>query len=53
MVSKEDVLPITRQCELLDLARSTYYYMPEPVSDEELALMKRKRQRNRVFGVST
>lgn len=40
MVSKEEVLPITRQCELLGLARSTYYYMPEPVSDEELALMK-------------
>lgn len=40
MVSKEEVLSITRQCELLGLARSTYYYMPEPVSDEELALMK-------------
>jgi putative transposase len=39
-VSKEEVLPITRQCELLGLARSTYYYMPEPVSDEELELMK-------------
>ena len=39
-MSKEEVLSITRQCELLDLARSTYYYMPEPVSDEELALMK-------------
>lgn len=40
MVSKEEVLSITRQCELLDLSRSTYYYTPEPVSDEELALMK-------------
>lgn len=40
MVSKEEVLPITRQCELLDLARSTYYYVPEPVSDEELELMR-------------
>ena len=39
-MSKEEVLSITRQCELLDLARSTYYYMPEPVSDEELELMK-------------
>lgn len=34
------MLPITRQCELLDLARSTYYYVPEPVSDEELQLMR-------------
>ena len=40
MVSKEEVLPITRQCQLLDLPRSTYYYAPEPVSEEELELMK-------------
>ena len=39
-MSKEEALPIIRQCELLDLARSTYYYTPEPVSDEELELMK-------------
>jgi putative transposase len=39
-VSKEEVLPITRQCQLLDLARSSYYYVPEPLSDEELDLMK-------------
>lgn len=39
-MSPEEVLSITRQCELLDLARSTYYYVPEPVSDEELQLMK-------------
>lgn len=39
-MSREEVLSITRQCELLDLARSTYYYVPEPVSDEELQLMK-------------
>ena len=40
MVSKEEVLSITRQCQLLDLSRSTYYYAPEPVSEEELELMK-------------
>lgn len=40
MVSKEEVLSFTRQYELLGLARSTYYYTPEPVSEEELALMK-------------
>ncbi len=40
MVSKEEALPISRQCQLLDVGRSTYYYVPEPVSDEELALMK-------------
>jgi len=40
MVSREEVLSITRQCELLDLARSSYYYVPEPVSAEELHLMR-------------
>lgn len=40
MISEQDALPITRQCKLLDLPRSSYYYMPEPVSDEELHLMK-------------
>ena len=39
-MSKDSVLSISRQCELLDLARSTYYYTPEPVSDEELELMR-------------
>lgn len=29
-----------RQCELLDLPRSSYYYIPEPVSDDDLAVMK-------------
>lgn len=40
MVSKQEVLSITRQCELLGLARSSYYYVPEPVSEEELELLK-------------
>ena len=40
MVSPSDILPITRQCELLDVPRSSYYYQPEPASPDELALMK-------------
>ena len=40
MVSDKETLSISRQCQLLELARSTYYYMPAPVSDEELELMK-------------
>ena len=40
MVSKEEVLSITRQCQLLDLPRSSYYYVPEPVSEQELHLMR-------------
>ena len=40
MVSPSDVLPITRQCELLGVPRSSYYYRAEPLSNNELALMK-------------
>ena len=40
MVDRKDPLPVTRQCALLDLPRSTFYHVPKPVSDEELALMK-------------
>ena len=30
-----------RQCQLLDLCRSSFYYQPRPVSAEELGLMRR------------
>ncbi len=33
------VIPICRQCELLRLARSSFYYRPIPVSDFNLRLM--------------
>jgi putative transposase len=32
-------LSVSRQCALLDLPRSTFYHVPEPVSDADLALM--------------
>jgi len=41
MINREHELPVTRQCELLDLARSTAYYEPVPVSEADLALMRR------------
>lgn len=34
-------IPIIRQCELLDIPRSSYYYRPKPISQENLNLMKR------------
>jgi putative transposase len=34
------VIPICRQCELLSLSRSSFYYRPVPVSDFNLRLMK-------------
>ncbi len=37
-------LSIARQCELLGLPRSSYYYQPVPVGAEEAALMRRIEQ---------
>jgi hypothetical protein len=33
-------IPLERQCELLGLARSTYYYQPRPPSELNLVLMR-------------
>ena len=33
-------LPIVRQCELLGLARASYYHQPEPETDHNLQLMR-------------
>lgn len=41
MITKESDLPITRQCELLSLSRSTVYYQQQKVSDSDLTLMRR------------
>jgi putative transposase len=41
MVDRTEPLPVTRQCELLELPRSTFYHLPKPVTDEELELMRR------------
>jgi putative transposase len=40
MIDKESELSISRQCQLLKLPRSSYYYAPGAVSDETLSLMK-------------
>ena len=34
-------IPVMRQCELLDLPRSSYYYEPEPETMQNLRLMRR------------
>lgn len=42
MIDRQDKLPLTQQCQLLSLNRSTVYYQPKkPVSDEDLKLMRR------------
>jgi putative transposase len=40
MIDKEDKLPVTRQCEILDLNRSGIYYKPVPLSAGEIELMR-------------
>ncbi len=39
MVDRTDPMPVTRQCELLDLPRSTFYHVAKPISDTDLDLM--------------
>lgn len=39
-IHTEHELSKARRCELLGMARSTAYYRPEPVSEEDLALMR-------------
>jgi putative transposase len=41
MVEPDDRLSLRRQCELLQVSRSGWYYEPSPVSAEDLALMRR------------
>lgn len=41
MIDRKHNLPVTRQCEILRLARSNAYYTPEPTSPADLALMRR------------
>ena len=41
MIDRDHDLSIVRQAKVLNLARSTVYYEPRPVSAEDLALMRR------------
>jgi putative transposase len=40
MIDKEHELPITKQCKILELSRSSIYYVPAPVSDKDKELMR-------------
>ncbi len=39
MIDRSDTLPVTRQCQLLDLNRSSVYYRPVAISASDLELM--------------
>lgn len=41
MIDRTHDLPLTRQCQILNLARSTVYYEPAPLLQEDLAFMRR------------
>jgi putative transposase len=41
MIDPTHELPIVRQAELLDLSRSSVYYLPQETPESELALMRR------------
>ena len=41
MIAPEAGLSVSRQCALLGVARSSFYYRPPPESAEELELLKR------------
>ena len=41
MIDRTHALPIVKQCQLLELSRSSVYYRPRPVSLADLVLMRR------------
>ncbi len=41
MIDRNHDLPVTRQAALVGLPRSTVYYLPKPVSEADLMLMRR------------
>ncbi len=41
MIDRDHELSVTRQAELLGISRASVYYLPRPVSDADLELMRR------------
>ena len=41
MIDRNHKLPVSRQAQLLGISRGAVYYRPEPISDADLALMRR------------
>ena len=41
MIDREHDLPITRQAEVLNISRGSAYYLPRPVPEADLAIMRR------------
>jgi hypothetical protein len=41
MIDRTHDLPVSRQAQLLEISRGSVYYLPRPVSAEDLATMRR------------
>ncbi len=41
MIDRANPLPITQQCQILELSRSSVYYQPLPLTESELKLLRR------------
>ena len=41
MIDKAHDLPVVRQAQLLELSRSSIYYQPQPIPEDDLWLMRR------------
>src|SRR5438067_13529852 len=41
MIDRKHDLPITKQAEVLRISRGSVYYLPRPVSEADLAIMRR------------
>ena len=41
MIDRTHDLPITRQAKALSISRGSVYYLPRPVSEVDLAIMRR------------
>ena len=41
MIDRAHDLPITRQAEVLNISRGSVYYLPRPVPEADLAIMRR------------
>ena len=52
MIDRMHSLPVTRQCQLLGLNRSTVYYQPQGISEEDLRLMMRSISNARSMAVA-
>lgn len=40
MIDRTHLMPVAKQCPLLQLSRSTAYYRPVAISEEDLAIMR-------------